>query len=141
MFNWIRSGVISWLSYKKPLPETPLSDFERIRHELRPCDVLLVEGRSRVSEVIKLITQSLESFDDLGLRFGIIQGNHELTNYSEPIQIASTQTLARRKRIPEFDLAIVDECHTHYASLTKIMDTYNNVPFIGLSATPYCYHP
>ncbi len=34
------------------------SDFERIRHEVRPCDVILVEGRSRVSEVIKLVTQS-----------------------------------------------------------------------------------
>ena len=31
----------------------------------------------------------------------------------------------------------MDECQTHYASLTKIMETYNNVPFIGLSATPY----
>lgn len=58
MFNWIREGIISWLVYKRPLPDTPLSDFERIRHELRPCDVLLVEGRSRVSNVIKMITQS-----------------------------------------------------------------------------------
>ncbi len=51
-------GVIRWLQKKRPLPSTPLSDFERIRHELKPCDVLLVEGRSRVAEVIKLITQS-----------------------------------------------------------------------------------
>lgn len=35
-----------------------LCDFERLRFEIRPGDVLLVEGRSRVSEVIKLITQS-----------------------------------------------------------------------------------
>ncbi len=58
MINWIRNAVISWLQHKRPLPSTPLSDFERIRHEVRPCDVILVEGRSRVSEVIKLITQS-----------------------------------------------------------------------------------
>jgi hypothetical protein len=58
MLNWIRSAVVNWLRYKKPLPRTPLSDFERIRHEIKACDVLLVEGRSRVSEVIKLITQS-----------------------------------------------------------------------------------
>ena len=58
MFNWIRNGVVSWLKHQKPLPHTPLSDFERIRHEVKPCDVILVEGRSRVSEVIKLITQS-----------------------------------------------------------------------------------
>lgn len=58
MINWIRNAVVNWLKHKKPLPHTPLSDFERIRHELKACDVILVEGRSRVSEVIKLITQS-----------------------------------------------------------------------------------
>ncbi|VAX14112.1 hypothetical protein MNBD_GAMMA24-2380 [hydrothermal vent metagenome] len=36
----------------------PLSSFERLCYEIRPGDVILVEGRSRVSEVIKLITQS-----------------------------------------------------------------------------------
>lgn len=58
MIKWIRTAVVNWLRHKKPLPSTPLSDFERIRHELKACDVLLVEGRSRVSEVIKLVTQS-----------------------------------------------------------------------------------
>jgi hypothetical protein len=58
MANWIRTAIVNWLKHKKPLPRTPLSDFERIRHEIKACDVLLVEGRSRVSEVIKLITQS-----------------------------------------------------------------------------------
>jgi hypothetical protein len=58
MINWIRSAVVNWLKHQRPLPPTPLSDFERIRQEVRPCDVILVEGRSRVSEVIKLITQS-----------------------------------------------------------------------------------
>lgn len=58
MLNWLGSVVVNWLKRKKPLPRTPLSDFERIRHEIKACDVLLVEGRSRVSEVIKLITQS-----------------------------------------------------------------------------------
>ncbi len=36
----------------------PQCDFERLSFEIRPCDVLLVEGRARVSEVIKTITQS-----------------------------------------------------------------------------------
>ena len=58
MINWIRTAVVNWLRHKKPLPHTPLSDFERIKHEVKSCDVLLLEGRSRVSEVIKLITQS-----------------------------------------------------------------------------------
>lgn len=58
MINWIRAAVVKWLKHKKPLPHAPLSDFERIRHEIKACDVLLIEGRTRVSEVIKLITQS-----------------------------------------------------------------------------------
>lgn len=58
MINWIRNAVVNWLKHESPLPEMPLSDFERISHEIKACDVILVEGRSRVSEVIKLITQS-----------------------------------------------------------------------------------
>lgn len=90
-----------------------------------------------ICDRIKLVQQSLEAFTDHGLNFGVIQGNHELSNRHAPIQIASIQTLARRPYIPEFDFAVVDECQTHYKSLTKIMETYNAVPFIGLSATPY----
>ncbi|MGI9323566.1 MAG: YiiX/YebB-like N1pC/P60 family cysteine hydrolase, partial [Pseudomonadales bacterium] len=36
----------------------PLSDFGRISHELKPCDVLLVEGRSRISDLIRWLTNS-----------------------------------------------------------------------------------
>ena len=50
--------LVKWLNREKPHREFPLSDFERIRYELKPCDVLLIEGRSRVSDVIRLITQS-----------------------------------------------------------------------------------
>ncbi len=41
-----------------PPGQSPLCDFNRLCYELRPGDILLVEGRSRVSEVIKIITQS-----------------------------------------------------------------------------------
>ncbi len=58
MTNKLSQWGMNWLTRDGPLPETPLCDFNRLRFELRPCDVLLVEGRSRVAEVIKLITQS-----------------------------------------------------------------------------------
>ncbi len=48
----------NWLMQEPPRAAIPPCDFERIRYEVRPCDVLLIEGKSRVSEVIKLITQS-----------------------------------------------------------------------------------
>ncbi len=47
-----------WLTRDGPPPATPLCDFNRLRFEIRPGDVILVEGRSRVAEVIKIITQS-----------------------------------------------------------------------------------
>ncbi|GAB3276057.1 YiiX/YebB-like N1pC/P60 family cysteine hydrolase [Parahaliea aestuarii] len=75
MISWMRKAVIRWLQHKRPLPSTPLSDFERIRHEVKPCDVILVEGRSRVSEVIKLITQS--SWSHAALYIGRL---HDLEN-------------------------------------------------------------
>ncbi|NQY43886.1 MAG: hypothetical protein HRT87_11150 [Legionellales bacterium] len=48
-----------WLLYE---PESSfhssLSDFDRIMFEIRPCDVLLIEGRSRISNVIRMVTAS-----------------------------------------------------------------------------------
>ena len=37
---------------------SPPSDFRRLRNALRPADVLLVEGNSRISTAIKYLTQS-----------------------------------------------------------------------------------
>ena len=54
----LASVLTNWLMQESREIESPLCDFERIRHELKPCDVILVEGRSRVSNVIKQITQS-----------------------------------------------------------------------------------
>lgn len=58
MFKKAYQQFLEWLAFERPNLELPLCDFERIRYEIRPCDVILVEGRSRVSEVIKQITQS-----------------------------------------------------------------------------------
>ncbi len=50
--------IIAWLSEKRPTEDIPLCHFAKIRQSIEPCDVLLIEGRSRSAEVIKLITQS-----------------------------------------------------------------------------------
>jgi hypothetical protein len=50
--------ISDWLTKEGPPPRSPLCDFARLSYELRLGDVLLVEGRSRVSQVIKTITQS-----------------------------------------------------------------------------------
>lgn len=58
MIKSIASFLTEWLISDVQKASKTLCDFERIRHELKPCDVVLVEGRSRVSQVIKQITYS-----------------------------------------------------------------------------------
>ncbi len=58
MFKRIKGWLEGWLNRERPAPLFPQTDFEKLRYGLRPGDVILVEGRTRVSEVIKLITQS-----------------------------------------------------------------------------------
>jgi len=57
--NYLWDKLVHWLTYEPPNFRTPLTSFERLRYELRPGDVLLVEGRSNVAEIIKSITQSI----------------------------------------------------------------------------------
>jgi hypothetical protein len=55
----ITRRIVAWLCTERPpTRDFPLCDFDRIRYELRPCDVLLVDGRTRGSDVIKMITLS-----------------------------------------------------------------------------------
>ena len=86
---------------------------------------------------VKLVQQAINAFRSNGIEVGVIMSDHELRNPNAMIQIASIQSVARMRRKPEFDLAIVDECHTHYKTTQELMDRYSNVCFIGLSATPY----
>ncbi len=57
--NYLWDKFVHWLTHESPNFRTPLTSFERLRYELRPGDVLLVEGRSNVAEIIKSITQSM----------------------------------------------------------------------------------
>lgn len=58
--KWITHRLTRWLNYEPPLdPSVPsLTNYERLFDEVRPGDVLLIEGRSRASNIIKKITQS-----------------------------------------------------------------------------------
>ncbi len=58
VLRWLYERATEWLTRDGPPSPTPLCDFNRLGFELRIGDVILVEGRSRVSEVIKIITQS-----------------------------------------------------------------------------------
>lgn len=58
LWERMRNAMVNWLNTEKANIDLPPYDFRQLCYEIRPGDVVLVEGRSRVSEVIKLITQS-----------------------------------------------------------------------------------
>src|SRR5262245_30940612 len=88
---------------------------------------------------IELIDQTLEKFYREGIRdVGVMQAQHWRTDSSQPIQIASVQTLMRRE-IPPAELVFIDEAHELFNFYSKWFTdpAWQNIPFIGLSATPW----
>ena len=104
----------------------------RIAHEA------LLRGKRAVfvCDRTTLIEQTSATADRLGLgAHGIIKADHWRTDYSQPFQIASAQTLARRKW-PDADVIIVDEAHTQLKAWTEHIPT-SRAAVVGLSATPF----
>jgi len=104
---------------------------------------------------IDLIDQTVEHFYAEDIRdIGVIQANHQMTDWSKPIQVASIQTIRSRGKYPEAAVVIIDEVHQLHKehikwigrlgdpkkSEPKIMAAapgWENIPVIGLSATPW----
>ena len=107
----------------------------------------IVEGAIRkgnrmafVVPAISLVDQTVEAFYEEGIRdVGVIQANHERTDWGKPVQVCSIQTLQRRAAFPAAKVVVIDECHVLYQHHKKWLDDpeWTNVPFIGLSATPW----
>jgi DNA repair protein RadD len=102
----------------------------------------LTKGASKVIftvPAISLVDQTVmalrrEGIDDVG----VMQASHELTNGEAAVQVCSVQTLMRRK-VPKATVVIIDECHVWFQFYGKWMldPEWKDVPFIGLSATPW----
>lgn len=89
-----------------------------------------------VAPYTTLVNQTAEKFIEYGLEQpGIIWQNHEWTDPSNPVQIASADTLTRRD-MPKVDVMIVDECHIRRKRLLEIIDE-SDFHTIGLSGTPF----
>lgn len=58
LYQKLRNSITHWLIDEPPTNEVMPYDFNRLKHEIRPGDVLLIEGRSRISTIIRSITQS-----------------------------------------------------------------------------------
>jgi superfamily II DNA or RNA helicase len=90
-----------------------------------------------VVPAISLIDQTYESFyaEDI-TTVGVIQADHALTDPSQPVQIASAQTLTKRK-LPDTEIVVIDEAHVWFDLYAKWMAEKPETIFIGLSATPW----
>lgn len=83
----------------------------------------------------ELIEQAAERLRSVGRAPDIVCASiHGDVGDGETI-VASVQTLARRK-IPEADLTIIDECH-HATSLSYLRITQSATRLLGLTATPF----
>ncbi len=88
-----------------------------------------------VVDRVALIEQTSETLDKYGIPHGVIQAQHWRYRPWERIQVASIQTLARRKW-PDADLIVLDECHgIHKAVVDRIGK--RDAVVIGLTATPF----
>ena len=78
-YRSLKKGLTHWLTKELKKPKYPLSDFDRIQHELKIGDVILIEGSSRVSRLIRNLTHSswthsalyighLHDIEDISLR-------------------------------------------------------------------------
>jgi hypothetical protein len=56
--EWIIEKIGRWLLKEEPPHRAYLCDFNKICQKIHPADVLVVDGRSRVSKIIKHVTQS-----------------------------------------------------------------------------------
>lgn len=93
----------------------------------------------------ELIEQCSNTLHRLGVEHGIIKGTGKLSkkvkgkrDKSLPVQVASIQTLIRRKHW-DADLVVIDEAHRSYApTYKKILERQGpNTVVLGLTATPY----
>lgn len=101
---------------------------EFVKREMR---VLIIAHRE------ELILQAIDKLADFtNATCGIIKSGYPI-DYECLIQVASIQTLVRRKHKPEADLVIIDEAHHSSAnSYRSIVNHYSESFVLGVTATP-----
>jgi len=134
----IREALAS--GYRRPVVQAPTGSGKTV---IAAALVNMARQKGKrvmfVVPALSLIDQTVERFRQNGIfDLGVIQATHEMTDISQPVQICSVQTLTRRN-LPKADLVIVDECHVGFSLYERWMQLpeWENVPFIGLTATPW----
>ncbi|MDQ6975933.1 MAG: YiiX/YebB-like N1pC/P60 family cysteine hydrolase [Mariprofundaceae bacterium] len=96
--TWLLERMTDWLLTEPVLDgkHWPLCDFDRLRFEIRPADVLLIEGKARISRVIQTVSRSvwthstlyighLHDIDDVNVRDQIVAYLPQNINKHEPL--------------------------------------------------------
>jgi DNA repair protein RadD len=130
----LRSG------HRRPIIQSPTGSGKTVL-AAAIVEKALAKGKRVIFTVPKLslIDQTVERFNEEGIKaIGVIQGYHPGTDGTQPVQVASIQTLRRRK-LPEADLVLVDEAHEVHDFYREWMEKpeWKKIPFIGLTATPW----
>jgi DNA repair protein RadD len=130
----LRSG------HRRPIIQSPTGSGKTVL-AAAIVEKALAKGKRVIFTVPKLslIDQTVERFNEEGIRaIGVIQGYHPGTDGTQPVQVASIQTLRRRK-LPEADLVLVDEAHEIHDFYREWMEKpeWRGIPFVGLTATPW----
>lgn len=85
---------------------------------------------------VQLIEQTSETFDKHNLDHNIIQADHWRYRPKLKLHLASIQTLVNRP-FPDVKYVFWDEAHCLNDKMVGLIKKYNNIKFIGISATPY----
>lgn len=58
LYSKLKKKIEDWITYEPPADEVMPYNFDRLKHEIKRGDVLIIEGRSLMSRVIRTLTQS-----------------------------------------------------------------------------------
>lgn len=106
---------------------------------LRICNEALARGKRAlfICDRKTLINQTSAVADSYGMpTHGILQADNPRMALWRPFQIASAQTIAARGLSDDFDVVVVDECHTVMKAVVEFIEQ-TKAAVIGLSATPF----
>jgi superfamily II DNA or RNA helicase len=84
---------------------------------------------------VELVDQAADHLNRVGLNVGILQGDRTCLYPDDEVVVASIQTI-RRRNAPIADFIIIDEANILHKAHIDLMQRWNNLPFVGLSATP-----
>ena len=87
----------------------------------------------------ELLRQASASLHQMGVPHGLVAANLSM-DLSQPVQVASVQTLARRLgKFPQefFQLLVVDEAHhSNAGTWAKVLEHFHRARVLGVTATP-----